>query len=398
MSQKTHIIIGTSAAGIAAATKVRELDAHARIICISHEPEMPYNKCLLADYLAGHRNEQAVFTKNSAFFAAHDIIPLLGIAVKKIDPANKIVELADEKKIEYDSLFLGTGSSARTLAISGATHAGVYTYQTLADTQHILQYLQQRAVKNVVILGAGLSGLECADALRQKGLQVTIVEKSCHLLPHILDTAGSNFLAQHLEKNGMRVLVGQEAISIAKTDSALIVALKNGSNLYTELLISAIGCIPNSFLAADAGVALKNNFVITDVYLRTSDSAIFAGGDVALVPNFLTGESTITNRWSDAVVQGATAAYGMVGQPQPYAGIIPRSNTTVAGLQMCAAGVSMATIDPALITHTIQADYCRAIYQQNGILTGFYLMGTNVKEEAGRLRRALMNKEQVSFE
>ena len=180
---KRYLLIGASAASIGAYIKLRQLDPGAQITIISAEKELPYNKCLLADYLAA----QIGIEKLSILTRADDptLTVILGVTVTALDPLKKEVETADGKRFFYDALFLGMGSSPFVPPLPGIESNGVFTFHTLADTNHMRAYIHQKKVQKVVIIGAGLSGLEAADALTQYNLSITLIKKIIGYFPCI---------------------------------------------------------------------------------------------------------------------------------------------------------------------------------------------------------------------
>ena len=137
---KKFLVIGTSAAGIGAAVKLRSLDDSIDITCITAESKMPYNRCLLADFVAREKSVTQVSTKTQEFFDQNNIKLMLNSKVIKIDSTKNQVILESEKQLDYDMLFLGTGRVSRTLEIPGSNAAGVFSFYDLTDCSNILEF------------------------------------------------------------------------------------------------------------------------------------------------------------------------------------------------------------------------------------------------------------------
>jgi NAD(P)H-nitrite reductase large subunit len=372
MQKKTHVIIGTSAAGIGAVNKLLALDPHSDIVWISDEAEMPYNKCLLAGLLSGESGIEKVFTRDAAYMATHHITLMLGKRVVEVRPQEKNVVLVDGTKISYDMLFIGTGVSACRPAIPGADLAGVFTYQTLADTTNILNYVRTHTIKNIVVVGAGLSGLECADALLASERTITVVEAQSRLLPMVLDDAGSTFLVSAMQKNGVQTFLNQKITAIHGADKCAEVVLADGTTVPADMVIFAIGTRPNSDLVVQAGVELHNGFMVTTEFHKTSVAGIYAGGDAALVRNQLTGQFIPNTKWSDAVMQGSGAGSNMMGEPKQYAGIVPRASSSFFGLRLVAGGQQVCEAKDILITVKQLPNGIQAFAIKKELLIGYY--------------------------
>src|SRR5579859_659184 len=332
---KTHIIIGTSAAGIGVLNKLRTLDPEARIICISDEKEFPYNKCLLADYMSGVKPEQAVFTRQPDFFKNNRIELLLAMSVVGIDSDRQTITLDDGQILSYDTLFLGlwSGVSKPPITCTFASSAfvlndplitlhdkGIFIFHTLGNVNDIMQYIKTHNVRNVCILGAGLSGLECADALSAHGLNITVVEKGPHVLMRQVDAQGAGLIEKYMHNKGITLLKNASVTHIVGNESVKRIELESGEKIATDLLIIATGLKPRSSLAAESGIETNQGYVVTNDFLQTNVPTIWAGGDCIMVKDQLTGTLMPSCSWPDAMLQGSIAAHGMVGQKKIYPG------------------------------------------------------------------------------
>jgi NAD(P)H-nitrite reductase large subunit len=372
-----YIIIGASAAGIAAATKLRQLDQKAEIVVVSQETDLPYNKCFLADYLSEKKPQSALLLKQADFFKAQHITLKRGVRVTALAPVDKKIILQDGTHVEYSKLLLAMGGSIVMPEIQGAENVqGIFQFYTLQDTQKILDAIATNKAQRVVIIGAGLSGLECADSLHQKVGSITVVERAAHVLfTHIADDA-ADFIHTALEKSGINLRLNQTVVKVFSEQGKLqAVQLADRSVIETDLLICALGARPNSWLAEAAGIAVMGGAIVTDSFLKTSDDAIYAAGDVAQITDKITGGKVKSCSWPDALQQGAVAASNMAGFVKEYGGSVLIVSSSFFGIKFFSCGDVKAErmSDNASLRKTNES--FRLIFHKNRVIKGFLLVG-----------------------
>ena len=208
------IIIGTSAAGLAAANKLRDLDPSAEIICLTKESSMPYNRCLLADFLGGSRTKERVHTKTQPFFAEKNIDLQLDVEVTGLDVVAKKIILRSGSMLAYDNLIIATGRSAFVPTPIDVSLPGIFPFYDLDHATDILSYQAATKARRVLVIGAGITGLECTDALHQRGLEVTVVERSTQVLARQIDNDGALFLQDLMARKGITLHLGTTVASV----------------------------------------------------------------------------------------------------------------------------------------------------------------------------------------
>jgi NAD(P)H-nitrite reductase large subunit len=391
MHKKSYIVIGSSAAGMAACNKLRDLDANSSITCITTETRMPYNRCLIADVLASKKTTDGISTKTATFFEEKKIELLLGSTVTAIEPKAKTVTLHNGTILPYDKLLIATGRSGWVIPIPGSRLQGVMPFYGLDDVATICDYGQQGAVKNVVIIGAGLSGLECADALQNKGWHITVIERESKVLPQQLNADGSNHLIGIMAQAGITVITNTTITSIAGSTHVEHVVLSTGKIVAADLVIFATGGRTNSTLAANAGITLNDGAIDVNSKQETSIPDIFAAGDVASVVNQLLGTKMQSCLWSDAAKQGMVAASNMTGIEACYAGSVMVTSSTIFNTTFVTAGpITKPPAGLKLLVKKSDAFYHALLIDQANILQGFALIG-NV-DNVGALRKKLTEK------
>lgn len=387
---KHYICIGSSAAGLAAASKLRHYDAQARITVLTAQTEMPYNRCSLADYLAGERSLEQIRTRTASFFNEQQIVLKRDTRVVEVRPQAQVVVTADGQIFGYDKLFLGMGKTARLPDLPGIGAQGVFNFYGLDDSNAILTYIKHYGITNCLIVGAGITGLECADALRKQGLKVSLVQRSSRLLSHSVDEQASIIIEKLLEKYQVDLYKNTAIREIlAVQDRVSGVVLQDGQIIATQMIIFTVGSISNSAFSQAAGIAVEYGGIKVNNFLQTSVQHIYAGGDVAVVNNLLTGESEINSLWADAGIQGMFAASNMVGELKQYDGILPITNTTFFGTNIAFVGYHVHQAYEDLTKHQ-DAFYHRFMFH-DGVLKGFIMIGNMLP--IGKLKQALLSKQ-----
>lgn len=398
MSKKHHVIIGASAAGIGALSRLRTLDKESRITCISGQRQLPYNTCLLADYLAGEKELSQIATKPLSFFTQQNITLRLATTVTAIDGARKILQLCDtsgEHELAYDTLFLGLGTSLVYPSIPGIDTGGVFGFHTLSDTENIRSYMSQNNVRDVVVIGAGLSGVECADALAHRDTAITVVERESHLLPTLVDEEGAHYITQLMVEHNVAMRSSQSVSAIISDGGSVrAVELDDGTQLSADMVVLATGGRPNSQLAKDAGILLQDERVVVDEFQQTSIPGIYAGGDICLVQDMITKERVPSTLWTDAMMQGMHAAFAMTGKSRAYPGVCIVTGSRFFDTMF----VSVGNINPVGQTYQevvdSRSDFYHKFILKDGSLVGFVMVGK--AKAVGALRALLVSGKTIS--
>ena len=372
------VIIGTSAAAVGAITRLRQLMPQATILALSQEKESPYNKCLLADYAIGLKQESDLYTLKR--FAQDPLVEIRrGIQVEAIIPESSTLKLHDGNTISYDCLLLAMGSSP------------IFFFHTLHDVNTLLNYCRDTKARTALIIGAGLSGLECADALHKNGLKVAVVEREKQVLPASLTATGAQFIAQTMHAINITFYPETMVVDIEMGENQITrIVTEKGHFLSADVIVVATGLKPNSALAAHAGIACMQGSVMVDNYLQTSIPGIFAAGDLIVTKNQLTGYPIRSTTWPDAMMQGGYAAFAMAGLPKPYPGIVPILSSSFFGLT-CAIGGAPEDPDLKIQERQTPGSYSRHAFDENGRLRGFIAIGDQISWVDAR--RALLSQE-----
>lgn len=391
----TIIIIGSSAAGISAANKLRDFDPNATIICVTKEKIMPYNRCLLADFLSGSRTREQVLTKGEDFFTTKNIDLRLNAEVTFLDPVKKIITLQNGQQLAYDTLVITTGRSAFTPPPLDITIPGVFPFYDLDHVQDALNYIAKVKAHRAIIVGAGITGLECADGLHRQGLKITMIERGKQILGRQIDPEGSKFLQHLLENKGVSFRLSTTISSIRQETTPaspfpiLRVTLATNEVIEVDIILAATGGHQNTEFAQSAGINCDSHGIIVDENQATNLPNIYAAGDVCSIINQASGSRVASTLWPDAVSQGLTAAHSIAGLCRPYEGTFNISSTHVFDTQLVTCGDFTALSELDSLKKEDATCYHR-FFLQEGVLQGFVMVG-NVGN-VGQLRKAMLEK------
>jgi apoptosis-inducing factor 3 len=306
------VIIGGGAAGFAAAEMLRRKGYQNSLLMLSSDDALPYDRPNFSkDYLAGTIPFDYVPLRDEGFYEDNGIETRLGQAALDIDRRAREVVLANEERLPYDKLLLATGAEPVRLTIPGADQPHVHTLRSLADCQAIIEGAQ--AADRAVIIGASFIGLEVAASLRERNLEVHVVAPDKLPMERILGPDMGNFIRKLHEEHGVNFHLENKAAAI----DGKIVRLESGDTVEADLVVVGIGVRPRLELPEKAGLRLDRG-VAVDQYLETSETGVFAAGDIARWPDPHSGENIRVEHWVVAERQGQAAALNVLGERAPF--------------------------------------------------------------------------------
>ena len=337
------IIVGGVAGGMSAATRLRRLKEDAEIIIFEKGPFVSFANCGLPYYVSGEiaeREDLLVQTPESlkARFRL-DVRPFHEVTA--ISPDQHIVTVRHDGKEfteSYDKLILSPGAKPFVPPIEGLeTAENTYTLRNVPDLDEIMLALEKEP-KEAVVIGAGFIGLEMAENLRKRGLNVTIVEKAPHVLPP-LDEEMAAFVQAELLKNGIQVMTSQSATRFE--DKGKVIVLENGQKIASDVTILSVGVQPENALAQAAGIelGLRGGILVNERY-ETSQPDIYAVGDAIVVKQEVTGEDALISLASPANRQGRQVADVIAGVARKNKGSI--GTAIVRAFDMTAASTGLS--------------------------------------------------------
>lgn len=271
------VVVGNGMAGI---RTLEELLAKAPdrydITVFGAEPHPNYNRIMLSPVLAGEKTFEQIVLNGRDWYEANGIRLLTGDRVEVIDRANCTVTAISGLTVPYDKLLIATGSTPVIIPVPGSTLTGVVGFRDLADVDTMLEAAARGG--RAVVIGGGLLGLEAANGLKVKGMDVTVLHLMDTLMERQLDRSAGALLRHELERRGITVLTGADTAEIVGSEKVSAVRLKNGQELPADLVVMAVGIRPNTTLGKAAGLACGRGIQVDDA-MTTSDPAILSVGE-----------------------------------------------------------------------------------------------------------------------
>ncbi|MBD7922247.1 NAD(P)/FAD-dependent oxidoreductase [Xanthomonas sp. Sa3BUA13] len=281
MNKPRLVVVGNGMAGIRTVEELLKLmPGMYDITVFGAEPHPNYNRILLSPVLAGEQRFDEIVLNPLAWYAEHGIRLHVGKEVTRIDRIRRKVIAADGTEAPYDRLLLATGSLPIVLPVPGKELKGVIGYRDMHDTQTMIDTATRK--RHAVVIGGGLLGLEAANGLKQRGMQVTVVHLADWLLERQLDPVAGQLLQQSLSERGLEFRLGTSTTELVGNADGEVVAVKfsDGSEVPADLVVMAAGIRPNIALAQAAGIHCTRGIVVNDT-LQTFDPRVYAVGECA---------------------------------------------------------------------------------------------------------------------
>jgi len=365
-----HVIVGGSIAGISAARSIRSLDAKADITVISSEKGKTYYRPLIP-YLIEQADRDIDFIEDP--FEKHSIHHEPAF-VSSINTKKKEVTLDSGRSLPYDRLLIATGGSAIMPDIEGINGPGAFTLRTRDDALSLHTFAKGK--KNAVVIGAGLVGIKAAIALKNVGLDVTLVEQLDQVLTGRLDRRSAEIIHKVLSDNGYKVILNDTVKKIVRDkDTVNGVALSSGTELSADLVLIAAGVEPNVSFLTKSGISVNKGIVINEL-LQTSVPDVYAAGDVVEYIDSASNEPAVSALWTNAEEMGRFAGMNMAGKNMMYRGFLATMNSSdILGIPFISAGI----IEPEEGVYDVivddRIDSYRKLVFRDDILAGFVFLG-----------------------
>ncbi len=324
-------MIGNSAAGIGAVEGIRQVDQQGDMTVISSEPYHTYSRPLISYLLLGKTTEQKMKYRPDNFYRDHGCTLMAGVKVTAVDAVGKRVTLDNGGALPYDKLLVATGSAPFVPPFAGLdTVPQRFTFMSLDDAKALDAALQKD--KRILIVGAGLIGLKCAEGILHKVRDVTVVDLAPRILSSILDDDGAQIVQRHLEEKGVAFRLGT---GVKQFDGNRAM-LDNGDTVDFDILVMAVGVRPNTALLK--GIADIDKGIIVDDASRTSAPDIYAAGDCTQTRDISCGQSRVMALLPNAYMQGYCAGVHMAGGDACFDKAIPMNAIGFFGLHIITAG------------------------------------------------------------
>lgn len=380
-----YVIIGNSAAAVGCVEGIRQIDKKGKITIISDEPYHTYSRPLISYLLLGKTDSERMKYRDDSFYKDNNVTALLGKKAVYIDSGKKEVTLYGGKKVTYGRLLVATGSSPFVPPMEGLEKVEKkFTFLSLDDAKALEQAIDKDS--RVLIIGAGLIGLKCAEGIKKRVRHIHVVDMADRVLPSILDEEASKIVQEHIEKYGVEFTLGDSVKSFTKNTAAL----ESGKKLPFDVLVLAVGVRPNTKLLQDAGARVQRG-IVTDEACRTSLPDIFAAGDCAVSHDITTGGQRVLALLPNAYMQGECAGINMAGGNALYDKAIPMNAIGFFGLHVITAG---SCDGQEHVAADINPQNYKKLVTKDDLLKGYIMVG-NV-ERAGIYTSLIREKKSLS--
>jgi nitrite reductase (NADH) large subunit len=366
---KRYVIVGNGVAGARAAVKIREADQKGDIRIFTEEAYPFYYRVRFPEYVAGEVTIQNLTIHTKEFYQSKEVSIHLEEGIIEVNSQKKEVTSQKGKTYPYDLLLMATGGYAFVPPIKGTEKKGVFTLRTMKDAIGMKEFSE--GVKQAILIGGGLVGLETGGALLRRGIKVAVIEYNPRILPRQMDPEGAKILQGKMESMGFSFFLNGQSEEILGKETVERLRLKDGRTVEGQMVVISAGVKPNIKLAQTMGLEIKNGILVNDK-LETKTEDIFAAGDVA------EHRGRVYGIWPASQKQGETAGMNMAGGNAPYEGTVVSNTLKVMGIDLTASG----DIDAEGKLECVETDRAKNVYRKVAFkedkIVGCILLG-NIK-------------------
>lgn len=357
MKTKRILIVGGVAGGASCAARLRRLDEHAEIIIFERGPYVSFANCGLPYHIGGViEQESSLLVADAKLF--HDRFAVEVRTRSEVVGVNAVARTIEVREVEtgrtytegYDALVLAPGAAPLRPPLPGIDLPGIFTLRNIPDARAIQEWIATRQAKRAVVVGGGFIGLEMAENLVHRGLEVTVVEMLDQVLPP-LDPEIAAMMGERLRAHGVKLALGDGVAGFESGNGALMVKTQSGAEHPADIVILAIGVRPETGLAKAAGLALgERGGIRVDEHMRTSDPRIWAVGDAVEVSDLVSGQPALVPLAGPANRQGRIAADTICGRDSRFRGVQATAICGAFGLTVATTGASEKALRRAGVT------------------------------------------------
>jgi nitrite reductase (NADH) large subunit len=367
MKRMKLVMVGNGMAGVRTLEELLKIAPDQYDICVfGAEPHANYNRILLSPVLAGEMTLKEIMLNDEDWYAANGIRLHLGKKIVKIDRRARIVVAEDGTEEEYDRLLLATGSNPFILPIPGKDLKNVLTYRDIGDTNAMIE--ASAKFKNAVVIGGGLLGLEAANGLKARGMDVTVVHLMDWLMERQLDRTAAGMLQKSLEDRGLKFRLSTQTKALLEGEDGRVRAVQfaDGAEIPADLVCMAVGIKPNEELARASGIHCSRGVVVNDT-LQTYDPRIYAVGECVNHRGIAYG--LVAPLFEMAKVCANHLALMGIGR---YQGSVTSTKLKVTGIDLFSAGnfTGGADTEEILLQDAIGGVYKKLVLQGDRIVGG----------------------------
>jgi NAD(P)H-nitrite reductase large subunit len=370
-----YVVIGNGVAAVGCIEGIRKEDAAGKIIVISKEPHPVYCRPLISYYLEGKTNLERMAYRDKNFYERMECEVLYGKKAVQIDPSTKQIALNDDTVIPYDKLCIATGSSPFVPPFTGLESVEQkHSFMTIDDMLELEASINENS--DVLIVGAGLIGLKCAEGLKDRVSSITICDLADRVLSSILDADCAAIMQKHLEQNGINFMLNDSAISFDKNTAFM----KSGKTVRFDVLVLAVGVRANTSLIKGIGGEVNRGILISNK-METSIPDIYAAGDCTEGEDISFHDKRVLAILPNAYMQGNCAGINMAGGSSVFDKGIPMNSIGFFGLHAMTAGSYYTAEQGCELYEEKSEGTLKRLFTSGDYLTGFILIGAT--ERAG---------------
>ena len=360
---KRYVIIGNGIAATGCIEGIRSVDKEGKITVISAEKRHVYSRPLISYLLEGKTDVERMKYRGDSFYADNGCTVIYARALS-VDHVGKSVALDGGETVFYDELCVSTGSRPFVPPFEGLdTVKYKFCFMTLDDALGLENVLTKES--KVLIVGAGLIGLKCAEGIRDRVGRITVCDLADRVLSSILDSDCAAAVQEHLEKNGIEFLLADSAVKFCGNTAYM----KSGKNVEFDILVLAVGVRANTELVKNTGGAV-NRGIIVDGKMQTSLPCVYAAGDCAEGYDAALGANRVLAILPNAYMQGHSAGVNMAGGESVFDNAVPMNSVGFFGLHIMSAGVYTGEVTEC------KTDNCiKKFFVGGNLLKGFILIG-----------------------
>ena len=365
---KQSIIIGNGIAAAGCIEGIRSKDKDSQIVVISKEKHPVYCRPLISYYLEGKTDLERMKYRSEDFYEVNGCKVIYGETAVKINNAHNTVVLSNGTSLPFSSLCVAAGSSPFVPNFAGLeTVENRFSFMTLDDALTLEKAITPNS--NVLIIGAGLIGLKCAEGLHGRVKSIKVCDLADKVLSSILDEDTAPIVQSYLENNGIEFMMS-DSVTKFEPNKAI---MKSGKTVCFDILITAVGVRPNTSLIAEVGGAV-NRGILVDEAMHTSLPNIYAAGDCTEGYDISWGGNRVLALLPNAYMQGFTAGVNMAGGSKVFDKAIPMNSIGFFGLHIMTAGSYITEKDGGTVHKELENTSAKKFFVRDGLLKGYILV------------------------
>lgn len=366
---KNYVIIGNGVAAAGCIEGIRSADKNSKITVISEEKYPVYCRPLISYYLEDKTNIEKMNYRSKSFYEDNNCDVIYGKKAVSVDDKAKNITLDDGTCIDYDALCMATGSSPFVPPFEGLdTVENKFSFMTIDDTLALEKVLAKDS--KVLVVGAGLIGLKCAEGIADKVAKITVCDLANRVLSSILDDECASVMQKHLEKHNIEFMLSDTAVKFDKNTAEM----KSGKKVDFDILVLAVGVRANTEMFKNIGGDVNRGILVNDS-METSVQDVYAAGDCTEGNDISFGDKRVLAILPNAYMQGYCAGQNMAGEKAEFNNAIPMNSIGFFGLHAMTAGSYFDESCGGELFEEKTDNGIKRLYTKDGLLTGYIIIG-----------------------